>query len=172
MDIIETERLILSHFTPADTAFIIELLNTESWKQFIGDRNIKTEEDARNYLLNGPMKSYAQNNFGLYKVILKEGNTPIGMCGLIKRDTLDDVDIGFAFLPDYEGKGYAFEASVATLEYGQKELDIHRIVAITNTDNTKSIKLLERLGLKFERMIKFNNEDKELMLFANQKEHR
>src|ERR1035437_1379002 len=94
MDIIETERLILSHFTPADTAFIIELLNTESWKQFIGDRNIKTEEDARNYLLNGPMKSYAQNNFGLYKVILKEGNTPIGMCGLIKRDTLEDVDIG------------------------------------------------------------------------------
>ncbi|MEO8086158.1 MAG: GNAT family N-acetyltransferase, partial [Bacteroidota bacterium] len=103
MIIAETAQLIIREFTTGDTSFIIELVNTPSWIRYIGERNIKTDEDALAYLEKGPMKSYAENGFGLYCVELKLVNVPIGMCGLIKRATLEDVDVGFAFLPAYEG---------------------------------------------------------------------
>ncbi len=165
MIIFETTRLQIREFTQADTSFIIELVNTPSWIRYIGERNIKSDADAQSYLEKGPMKSYAENGFGLYCVELKEGTIPIGMCGLIKRETLQDVDIGFAFLPAYETKGYAFESSEAMLAHARK-LKLERIVAITLTDNKKSIRLLEKLNMKFERMIQFPNEKDELMFFA------
>jgi RimJ/RimL family protein N-acetyltransferase len=166
MAIIDTERLLLREFTIDDAAFILELLNSPGWLQYIGDRNIKTFEDASQYLLNGPMKSYDQNGFGLSMVEIKEGNIPIGMCGLIKRETLEHIDIGFAFLPQYSGKGYAHEIAIATIEHARNNLKISKIVAITTQGNHNSIRLLNKIGLKFEKNIRFADEEEELMLFT------
>ena len=115
MNVIQTDRLLLAPLTIEDAPFIFELLNTPEWLQYIGDRGIKSQEDAANYILTGPVRSYSQNGFGLLLVKLKDSNTPIGICGLINRPALDDVDIGFAFLSRYTGQGYAFEAANATL---------------------------------------------------------
>lgn len=167
MKILETERIILQQLSTHDAPFILELVNTPSWLKFIGDRGIRTITDAENYILNGPMKSYEKFDFGLYLVKLKNENTPIGMCGLIKRDTLKDVDIGFAFLPGYEGKGYAFESAEATLKYGKTNLGLNRIVAITVSYNQRSIELLKKLGFEFEEMIHFPYDKEELMLFGS-----
>jgi RimJ/RimL family protein N-acetyltransferase len=162
-----TERIILSEFTFEDAEFIIELVNTPTWIENIGNRNVKSVTDAKKYLENGPMKSYKENGFGLYKMELREGKIPIGMCGLIKRDTLDDVDIGFAILPDCEGKGYTYESAIAILEQARK-LKLQRIVAITLPTNRKSINLLKKLNMKFECPVHFQGEEKELMLYSIQ----
>lgn len=166
LNIIETDRLILCQFSGDDSEFILELLNTPGWIQFIGDKGIRTLDDAKNYIVNGPMKSYERFGFGLYLTKLKNEDTPIGMCGLIKRDNLDDVDIGFSFLPEYTGKGYALESASATLSYGKISLGLKRIVAITNQDNYKSIKLLDKLGFQFEKKLTLTDVKDELMLFA------
>lgn len=162
-----TERLVISEFTFDDAEFILELVNTPTWIENIGDRNVKSAGDARKYLENGPLKSYSDNGFGLYKMELKENKVPIGMCGLIKRDTLPDVDIGFAILPAYEGKGYTFESAKAVLNQA-RNLKLPRIVAITLPTNTRSINLLKKLNLKFENPIHFQGEEKELLLYSIQ----
>jgi RimJ/RimL family protein N-acetyltransferase len=163
--ILETPRLYLLKFTLDDAEFIVELLNSTGWLRFIGDRGVKTVTDAENYLLNGPIKSYTDNGFGLWLVISKEDKRKIGMCGLIKRLSLNDVDIGFAFLPEYEKKGYGTEIATATLNYGQNILGLKTIIAITNPENDSSIKLLNKIGLKFEK--KFVHDGKEeLFLFS------
>ncbi len=167
MKVIETDRLILRWLTTDDAAFILELLNDPSWLRFIGDRGMRTLEDARNYILTGPMDMYSQLGFGLYLTELKdEGRTPIGICGLIKRDSLEDVDLGFAFLSRFQTKGYGFEAASATLAYGREQLGLKRIVAITSEDNEGSSKLLEKIGMKFERMIMVADDTEELKLFG------
>ena len=168
MPILETNRLTLTELSTDDAPFIFELLNSPGWLEFIGDRGIKTLDDAINYIVNGPIKSYEKNNFGLYSVKLKDGNIPIGICGLIKRDSLEDIDIGFAFLPDYEGKGYAYESADAILSNAKIELRIKRIVAITIKENSKSIQLLEKTGFVFEKLIQLPDDAEELMLFAIQ----
>lgn len=165
---INTERTVLEHFTVEDTAFILELLNTPSWLKYIGDREIKTKADAENYLLKGPVKSYADNGFGLYKVSLKDSSLSIGMCGIIKRATLNDVDLGFAFLPQYEGKGYARESAEAVLKYACESLKIKKIAAITVSYNQRSIELLKKLNFTFEQIIRIAGDDEELMLFGSQ----
>jgi RimJ/RimL family protein N-acetyltransferase len=144
--VLETERLRLREFGPGDSEFILELLNDPDWKRFIGDRGIRTLEDARGYIERGPMAMYARLGFGLYRVALKEGDVPIGMCGLIKRDSLEHVDLGFAFLPAYRGQGYAYESALAVRDYGVEILQLERIVAITSPENDTSGKLLLRLG--------------------------
>jgi RimJ/RimL family protein N-acetyltransferase len=164
---IETERLLLRQFTLADTDFIIELVNSPGWLQFIGDRNIKTEADAQKYLLNGPLKSYELNGYGLSMVELKEDKIPVGMCGIIKRDTLDHPDIGFAFLPAFTGKGYAVEIAAATIQYAKEILELHPILAITVPDNHASIKLLERIGLRFVKAFYMPGDPDQLFLFSN-----
>lgn len=164
--IIETERLFLRKLTLDDAPFMLELLNTPTWLQFIGDRNVHSIEDAENYLKNGTLKSYQENGFGFYAVIEKAGGQTIGMCGLIKRDSLPDIDIGFAFLPHLISKGFGYEAASATLDYALNTLKIKRIIAIVNPDNEKSIGLIKKIGMQFEKMIKFENEGKELMLFG------
>jgi RimJ/RimL family protein N-acetyltransferase len=161
--ILDTERLIIRKFDLSDAGFIIELLNSPGWLQFIGDRNVKTVADAEGYLLNGPLKSYEVNGFGLYGVTLKDG-TPIGMCGLIKRDALQHVDVGFAFMPLHTGKGYALEATEAILSYARNELGFTTILAITTQDNVQSINLLKKIGLRFERLIQMPGDDEVLML--------
>lgn len=166
MHILDTERLSLRQFNTDDADFILVLLNNPTWLLYIGDRNVKTVDDARHYLISGPIKSYHTNGFGLSLVSLKDNGTPIGMCGLIRRNGLEDVDIGFALLPQYAGKGYAYEIAAATMEYGKKKLGIEKIVAITSEDNTHSIKLLNKVGLHFERMVSMASDNEELMLFT------
>ncbi len=166
MVVLETDRLILRKFNTADAAFILILLNNPSWLQYIGDRNVKTMEDAHNYLLNGPMKSYHENGFGLSIVEMKDNHIPIGMCGLIKREALENVDIGFALLPEYAGMGYAFEIAAATMAYAKNSLGLKNIVAITSENNVRSIRLLNKIGLGFERMVKLSEDEESLMLFS------
>lgn len=152
MKILETDRLTLRRISVDDAEFILKLLNDPAFLRFIGDKQVRTLDDARNYVLSGPMASYERFGFGLFLVELKESSMPIGICGLLKRDTLEDVDIGFAFLPDFCGQGYGFESAGATMVYGRDVLGLKRIVAITSPDNEASIALLEKLGLKFERL--------------------
>ncbi len=164
--ILETERLRLREFTLNDTAFIIELLNSPGWLQFIGDRKVKTHDDAKKYLYNGPMRSYKLNGYGLYLVQNKSNGLSIGMCGILKRDTLDTPDIGFAFLPKYMGNGYAYEIAHATLMHAKNKLKIPRISAITLPANERSIRLLEKMGLKKIDTISFPQENEELCLYS------
>ena len=165
--ILDTERLRLKEFTTADTDFIIALLNSPGWLQFIGDRNVRTKEEAHTYLENGPLKSYKENGFGLWMVELKEENIPIGMCGIIDRPNLDNPDIGFAFLPEYNGKGYAYEMAAATLDYAREALNMQVIYAITLPDNKSSIRLLEKIGLSYSKVIRFEGSEEELLLYSN-----
>jgi RimJ/RimL family protein N-acetyltransferase len=164
--ILETDRLILRELNTGDAAFILTLLNTPTWLQFIGDRGVKNLDDALKYIENGPVKSYAVNGFGLYVVQLKNGNVPIGMCGLIKRDFLEDPDIGFALLPEFEGKGYGYESASAVLTYGQKNLGMQKIAAITVKENVNSIHLLEKIGLREEGTVVYPGTEEELLLFS------
>ncbi|WP_343689411.1 GNAT family N-acetyltransferase [Chitinophaga sp.] len=165
MLICETARLIVRRFTLDDAPFIIALLNSPTWIEFLGDRNIHTEADAQLYLTNGPLASYALRGFGLFLVALKESNTPIGMSGLIKREGLEHVDVGFALLPEYTGQGYAYEATKAVLDYGYNTLHLPHIVAIARADNKHSLTLLEKLGLKFADTIRLAGIDHDLSLF-------
>lgn len=153
MIILQTEHLTLCHLAVNDAPFIFELLNDPDFLHFIGDRGVRTPDDAKNYIQTGPVASYTKNGFGLYLVKLKEGGEPTGICGLLKRDTLDNVDIGYAFLPEFRGKGYAFESAAAVLKYAKATLGLERIVAITSPDNIASIKVLEKLGMQFEKKI-------------------
>lgn len=167
--ILETERLEFHQLSLNDIDFIIDLLNSPGWLQYIGDRGIKTPEDAADYIALGPMQSYQNNGFGLWLIKLKGSNTPIGLCGLIKRDYLDDADIGYAFLPQYFGKGYAYEAAKATLDIAKSKYHLKRVVAITTKDNERSIALLMKLGMHFEKMIFIPNDPEELKFFATSK---
>jgi len=152
MLVLETERLLLRPLTTDDAPFILTLLNEPSFLRFIGDKKVRNLEDARQYILTGPMASYERHGLGLLAVVLKASQTPIGMCGLLKREELPDPDIGFAYLPDFWGQGFAFEAAKAVMNDARESLKLSRILAIVNPDNDASIKLLERLGLKFERV--------------------
>lgn len=157
----------MRHLTPDDAEFILALLNDPAFLRFIGDKGVRDMEGARKYITHGPMAMYARLGFGLYLVELKDSGVPIGLCGLIKRDGLDDVDIGFAFLPDFRMKGYAYEAASATMEYGKAALGLKRIVAITSPDNEASGKLLEKIGLRFERMIRLSDGAEAVRLFIS-----
>ena len=166
MNILETERLILRQFTAEDAEFILELVNEPAFIQNIGDRGVRSVPDAIRYIETGPVASYARFGFGLYLVELKESGESIGMCGLIKRDSLDDVDIGYAFLPKFWSKGYAVESALAVKEYGRNVIGLKRILGITDPANEGSIRVLEKIGLKFEKMIRLSADDIELKLFA------
>jgi len=151
VQVLETERLALRWLAEGDADFIVELMNDPDWLRFIGDRGIRTADDARAYIATGPAAMYARLGFGLYAVELKETRAPIGICGLVARDWLETVDLGFAFLPRFRGMGYAYEAAAATLEHA-RTLGLDRILAIVSPDNDGSIRLLGKLGLAFERM--------------------
>ena len=166
MNVAETERLRVRWLNAGDAAFILELVNEPSWIRFIGDKGVKTPEDALRYIDNGPVAMYRRVGFGLYMVELKEIGQPIGICGLIKREGLKDVDLGFAFLPRFWRKGYAFESAFAVMSYGRKVLGLRRIVAILSQHNHRSSRLLEKLGFSFEGTIKLRPDDEELKLYA------
>lgn len=167
--ILETERLILRQLTVDDAPFMLGLLNEPSFIRFIADRGVRTLDAARAYIQDGYIASYAHHGFGLYLTELKATGEPLGLCGLVRRDGLDDVDLGYAFLPAYWSRGYASEAAAAVLDYARTTLGLARLVAIVSIDNDRSIKLLERLGFQFERMIRLPGDDEEIKLFALEK---
>jgi RimJ/RimL family protein N-acetyltransferase len=164
--VLETERTVVRWMTLEDAPFILELLNDPDWIRYIGDRGVRTLDDARAYLEKGPIHMYRRLGFGTYVVVLKETGAPMGSCGLVKRDGLDDVDIGFAFLPAYRTKGFAYEASSAVLEYARDQLGLKRLVAIATPENASSTRLLERLGLRLEGKVNLPNDPVTLNLFA------
>jgi RimJ/RimL family protein N-acetyltransferase len=168
MFVLETERLTLQHLSPeTDAEFIRRLLNEPSFLQYIGDKKVRTLDDARAYIRHGPMKSYEENGFGLFRVGLKENGSAIGICGLIKRDTLPEPDIGFAFLPEYWDKGYAHESAAEIMRHAREVLRLNRILAITTPDNAASAKLLAKIGLRFERITRLSEDAPEVKLFTN-----
>lgn len=163
---IETERLILRQLAETDADFILRLLNDPAWLRFIGDKNVRSLDDARAYIRQGPQRMYAQEGFGLWLVAPRQGNGALGLCGLIRRDTLDDVDIGFAFLPGFRGLGYALEAATAVRDHARDALGLVRLVAIASPDNDRSIRLLERLGFRFERTLCLTGDADPVSLFG------
>ena len=163
--LLKTERLIIKKVTLKDAPFFVELMNTPSWLTNIGDRQIHSVNDAKLYLKNGTLRSYKENGFGFYKLISTQNNLLIGTCGFIKRDQLEYVDIGFALLPKYEGLGYGYEASNALLNFAKENLGIRTVLGITIPKNIKSINLLKKLGLIFQKNITPFEDGIELMLF-------
>lgn len=165
MYLLETPRLRLRQLDPADAAFIRRLVNEPSFIRYVGDRGVRTDEDACNYIREGPMASYARHGFGLLLAQLKRGGTPAGICGLLKRDTLEDVDVGFAFLPEFWFQGYALEAAAAVLADAQNR-GFNRVLAITSPDNVASIRLLDKLGFRLERTMRQPGENLDLNVFS------
>ena len=165
MSVIQTPRLELRELDFSDAHFILELLNEEGFLRYIGDKGVRTLEDAREYISKGPMNSYERNGFGLYATCLRDG-TPIGICGLVRREGLDDPDVGFAFLSRHCSKGYAVESAAAVLDHARRVLNLPRIVAITSPENTKSIAVLEKIGLHFLQKIRLLEDSPELKLFG------
>ena len=163
---IETERLRLRRLDASDATFILRLVNEPSWLRFIGDRGVHDLDDARRYIAEGPQRLYAAYGFGLFLVERRSDALPLGMCGLIKRDTLPDVDIGFAFLPEHWTQGYAREAAEATLRYARERHHLPRVIAITSRDNVASGRLLERIGLQFEGTMLLAGSAEEVRLFG------
>ena len=167
MIILETKRLSLRHLSPdIDAEFILELLNDPSFIRYIGDKGVRELDAARRYIVDGPVKSYEAHGFGLYLVELKMNRAPIGICGVLKRDTLPDPDIGFAFLPAYWNQGYAFESAAAVMRHARETLKLGRILAITSPDNEASGKLLGKIGLRFEETIRLSDDGPEVKLFT------
>jgi RimJ/RimL family protein N-acetyltransferase len=166
MLVLETRRLALRHATLDDDDFILRLLNEPSFLRFIGDRGVRTHDDARRYIAERLIGSYERNGFGLWVVERKETPGPIGICGLVKRDALSDPDIGFAFLPEHWRCGYAYESAAAVKDYALETLGVPRLFAVTNPDNVGSIRIVEKLGLVFERMIALTPNEPEVRLFA------
>lgn len=164
--VLETERLTLHKFTTADAAFILELLNDPSWLQNIGDRGVRTLADARAYIKNGPISSYKRFGLGLYLVKLKEDSTPVGVCGLLKREVLEDFDIGYALLPRYTGMGYALEAAAGVVHHARHTLGLARIVAFTLPGNPSSIRVLEKLGMQYEGPMQLSANDDVCSFYA------
>lgn len=171
LSIFETERLVLRRMTADDAEFICKLVNEPSFLRFIGDKGVRNEADAVQYIQNGPVANYQRFGFGQYVVELKNERVPIGMCGLTRKDALPAPDVGFAFLPEFWSKGYAFEAASAVMTYSRNVLGLRKLVAVTLPDNESSIKLLEKIGLKFERLIRMSEDASELRLHSSDIDH-
>jgi ribosomal-protein-alanine N-acetyltransferase len=167
--LLRTARLTVRPFTAVDAAFIVELLNDPGWLRHIGDRKVRTLDDAHAYLRDGPLAAQERHGFALWAVrrlVDEPDGKPIGMCGLLRREGLDDVDIGYAFLPGSRGQGFAREAAAAVLSHGFGPLGLARIVAITGVDNTASGRVLEAIGMRFERRLRVPGHDADSLLYA------
>jgi RimJ/RimL family protein N-acetyltransferase len=166
MTALTTERLCLRQFSLEDAEFMFRLLNEPSFLQYIGDKGVRSLEDARSYILDGPLASYEKLGFGLWRVENRASGVSMGMCGLLKREILEYFDIGYAFLPEFWSQGYALEAAAAVLSYARDTLGLERVAAITQVDNESSIRLLKKMGFTFEGMIRLSEGAPEIKLFA------
>ena len=162
----ETARLTLRRLDFEDAIFIVRLLNEKSFLENIGDRGVRSIEDAHRYLREGPMAMYEKYGFGLWHVARNSDGTAVGMCGLLKRDNLPDVDIGYAFLPEFWGLGFAIEAAEATMRHGAGKFGLKRIVAVVSQGNNASIRVLEKLGMRHERMFAMRPDEPEVRLYG------
>lgn len=171
MPILETRRLRLDELALDDAEFILGLLNEEPFVRYIGDKGVRTPTDARRYITTGPVASYERFGFGLYRVALAADGRPMGICGLLKRDVLEDPDLGFAFLQQYWSQGYAFESASAVLAHARGTLGLARILAITSPDNEPSIGLLDKLGFTFERMARLTEGEPDVKVFVSEGPH-
>lgn len=163
---IETARLRIRPLTPVDASFIVSLLNDPAFLRYIGDRGVRSDEDAISYINAGPVASRARHGFGLDAVEDRERHGAMGICGLLQREELDAPDLGFAFLPAFRQRGFAHEAAAAVLGDVSARLGIRRVLAIVQPDNAPSIALLERLGFRFERMTRPPRAETDLRLYA------
>lgn len=166
MKTLETARLIVDKITTKDASFTLEMLNDPTFIKYVADRGIRTEEEAREYIRDKMTASYEEHGFGMGAVRLKDGGELIGMCGLVKRDTLEDVDIGYGFLPEHRGKGYATEAAMAVMKMGREDFGLHRLLAIIQPANTASRALAEKMGMQCESMIRLTPDDDEICLYS------
>lgn len=166
MNVLATPRLILRELEAEDAPFMLELLNEPSYILNIADRGVRDLDGARTYLEQRWRASYAAHGFGLWLVVERGTDAPAGLCGLVRRDGLDDVDIGYAFLPAFWGRGYAIEAAQGVLAYARDVVGLARLVAIAVPENRPSIRVLEKLGMSFERIIRLPGEQKDLVLYA------
>lgn len=167
MKILDTERLTLRLLEAGDAPFILELVNEPGWLRFIGDRGIRTVEAARDYIVHNVLAMQEKYGFSLYLAESKTNNERLGMCGLIKRDTLNDVDIGFAFLARHAGRGYAHESAAAVMRHARETLRLSRIVAITSPENERSIRLLEKIGLRFDKFLSMKGKPNDTSLYTS-----
>jgi ribosomal-protein-alanine N-acetyltransferase len=164
--VLETPRLSIRPFTEADAPFVLVLLNEPSFIKNIGDRGVRTLEDSRAYIAQGPVASYARFGFGLYLVELKASRTPIGICGILKREQLPEPDLGFAFLPAYWSQGYGLESATAVRDYARVAFRLPRLLAIVSPANEASIRLLEKLGFGFSSLTKLTPDAHEVKLYT------
>lgn len=164
--VLGTERLVLRRLSTDDAGFLLELLNDPIFIRNIGDREVRTIAECERYILDGPVASYSHHGFGLYRMELRADGDPIGICGLLKRDSLPDVDVGFALLPRFRSQGYAFEAVAAVLAHARHVHGMGRIVAIVTPGNDASVRVLTKAGLRFERPFRLADDGPELALYA------
>jgi [ribosomal protein S5]-alanine N-acetyltransferase len=166
MYITQTERLNLRYLDPGDAGFILDLVNDPSWLRYIGDRGVRSLADAESYIRNGPMDMYAQFGFGMFALQRRDDGSLVGICGLIKRDTLPDVDIGYALLPQFAGQGFALEAARACVSLAHQRFGLQRLLAITTPDNQRSMHLLLQLGMQLLERYRHHPDSEELCLYA------
>lgn len=166
MTLLATGRLELRRFTDQDAGFILRLVNEPSFRRYIGDRGVRNLEDARRYIAEGPVAGYERHGYGLMCVVRKSDGALLGMCGVLRRDALPEPDVGFSFLPEHWSQGYAFESASAVMRHARESLGLGRILAITTVDNEPSMRLLAKLGFRFERMIRMGTET--LRLFVSE----
>jgi RimJ/RimL family protein N-acetyltransferase len=164
--VLETERLSLREMTLDDAAFLLHILNDADFLQYVGDRGIRSIDDARAYLLRGPIDSYRRHGYGMYLAVLKADESVVGLCGLVRRQELPEPDIGFAFLPQYRSRGYASEATAAILEYGSGVLALPRILAIATPDNLPSNRVLQKAGMRLDGAVRLPGDDDDLNLYV------
>lgn len=164
--VLNTERLTLRLAEIGDADFLLRLMNEPGWLKFIGDRNIRSLDQARSYIETTLLDTFHQLGFGMYVVERSADGEPVGLCGLVKRDGLEHADLGYALLTEHSGNGYALEAASATLAYGKQQLGIDKIVAITAEDNERSANLLEKLGLRFDKRVRLSPDSSEVLLYT------
>lgn len=163
---LHTNRLNIREFHLSDAAFILELVNDPSFIEYIGNKGIRNIQDAQNHIQDNFLSSYAKFGYGAYLVLLKSSNVPIGLCGFFKRDQFESPDIGYAFLPEYRSYGYALEAAKEVLAFGQSALKFEQVLAFTKLDNPASARLLEKLGLPFQKIVEYGAEKEQVRLHA------
>lgn len=161
-----TERLRMRWLTAEDASFMLGIWNDPTFVHFVGDRGLRTDDDARRALEDGPLRLYDAYGYGPYHLSLRSDGTPVGVCGLFRREGLEDPDIGFALLPGFRGGGYAREAAEAVVDQARNVLRLARLTAIVAAENTHSIRLIEKLGLRFDRMLRLKGDDRDACLYA------
>lgn len=165
-DSLATKRLILRWLTPDDVDLLLAVWNDPAFIRHVGDRGIRTRHDAAIALADGPLRLYEKYGYGPFRVALRNADTPIGICGLFRRDFLDRPDIGFALLPDFGSQGYGLEAARAVVNYARDQLQLPRLAAIVSPGNARSIALIGKLGLDFEKMIHMPDEEQDVCLYS------